>query len=453
MANYEELRQKHVADIYSQAPEYADRLSWSADRLQKEREDRLRTLINVAKERSPWYQQRLAAINPRDFTEADLKSIPPMTKDDLMENWDDIVTDGRLNLDLVNSHLGTLSTDQYLFDHYHAVASGGSTGLRGVFVYDWDSWTIYCLLMGRWGFRSGTDNSGAVATPPTNAHIGANKATHVSSAVVQTFSDPQLPMHRFPITLPIEKIVEELNELQPTSLSGYPSALYLLTHEARDGRLRISPRGVGTYAEPLLPEIRKALEETWGTSIGNMWACSEGGVAVSCGHGGMHTSDDVIIIEPVDVDGNPVPPGIRSAKIYLTNLYNHALPLIRYEITDEVTFLEEPCPCGSVYSRIDDVQGRLDETLTYDSEIRVHPHMFRSALGGERNIIEYQVQQTQRGAAISIRCVGDVDVSSLRLEIEKGLRELGLEEPDVSVAQVDHFERLSTGKLKRFIPY
>jgi phenylacetate-CoA ligase len=450
MASYEELRQKHVADSYSQFREYKDRVSWPADRLQKEREDRLRILIDVAKERSPWYQQRLAAIDTQKFSEADLESIPPMTKHDLMENWDDIVTDPRLNLELVNSHIDTLKTDKYLFDHYHAVASGGSTGVRGVFVYDWASWIVYFLSIVRWN-RGGSDNSRAPEAPPAYAEISASKATHVSSAVIQTFfSSPH--HHRFPITLPIERIVEELNKLQPTSLGGYPSALYLLAHEARDGRLRISPRFVGTYAEPLLPEIRKVLDETWGASVGNMWACSEGGVAVSCGHGGMHLNDDVTIIEPIDVGGRPVPPGVRSAKIYLTNLYNHALPLIRYEITDEMTFLDEPCPCGSVFSRIDDVQGRLDETFAYDSGVWVHPHMFRSVLGGKRNIMEYQVQQTRRGADISISCVGDVDVTALRSEIEEGLESLGLEEPDVSINQVEHFERLATGKLKRFIP-
>ena len=42
-----------------------------------------------------------------------------------------------------------------------------------------------------------------------------------------------------------------------------------------------------------------------------------------------------MIIEPVDGVGEPVPPGMSSQKVYLTNLFNPLLPLIRYEITDE----------------------------------------------------------------------------------------------------------------------
>jgi phenylacetate-coenzyme A ligase PaaK-like adenylate-forming protein len=395
----------------------------------------------------------MAAIDPRELTKANLAMIPPMTKDDLMEHWDDIVTDRRLTLDLVNSHLESLNTDKYLLDHYHTIASGGSTGVRGVFVYDWTSWAIVFLLVMRFGIRESLRNPAPAEAPSAHAEIGAHRATHMSSACIQTFSDPQYPIHRFPITLPIEKIVEGLNELQPTSLGGYPSALHLLAHEALAGRLSISPRYIRTSSEPLLPEIRKALEESWEAPVANMWSCSEGGVAAPCGYGqGMHLSDDLVIVEPVDPEGNVVTSGVRSAKVYLTNLYNHTLPLIRYEITDEMTFLDEPCSCGCVYRRIDDIQGRMDDIFAYDSGIRVHPHVFRSALGDERNILEYQVRQAQRGAVISIRCIGNVDVSKLRLKIGNSLRLLGLVAPHVSVTQVEHIERQVTGKLKRFIP-
>src|SRR6266436_5075795 len=66
---------------------------------------------------------------------------------------------------------------------------------------------------------------------------------------------------------------------------------------------------------------------------------------------------------PVSSRGHPVPPGERADKIYVTNLFNHTLPLIRYEITDEVTLLDEPCRCGSGHRLIADPQGRLDDTF------------------------------------------------------------------------------------------
>jgi len=124
----------------------------------------------------------------------------------------------------------------------------------------------------------------------------------------------------------------------------------------------------------------------------------------------------------------------------------------RYELEDEITFLDEPCPCGSAHRRIDDVQGRLDDVFRYEETVQVHPHLFRSALGRQRNIVEYQVHQTERGADIAIHCVGAVDTAELQREIAAGLSASGLEQPSVSIRQVKRLERLATGKLKRFVP-
>lgn len=82
------------------------------------------------------------------------------------------------------------------------------------------------------------------------------------------------------MTSPVQEIVAGLNEVQPTMLGGYPSGLYPLVHEARAGRLRIRPKRIWVGAEPLLPEIRLALEETFGAPVRNGYGSSE--VAIRC---------------------------------------------------------------------------------------------------------------------------------------------------------------------------
>ena len=47
--DYKELQRQHRADAQSLLPEYVDRLSWPANRLRGERQDRLRELVQVAK--------------------------------------------------------------------------------------------------------------------------------------------------------------------------------------------------------------------------------------------------------------------------------------------------------------------------------------------------------------------------------------------------------------------
>src|SRR5512133_817123 len=142
MAEYEALRQRHLADLTTLMPEHVQRLRWPAGRLRAERRDRLRDLLRVARASSPWHRERLAGVDPDGFEEADLAGLPPMTKDDLMANWDQVVTDRRLTLGLVERHLAGLDADAYLFDEVHAVASGGSTGRRGIFVFGWREWAV-----------------------------------------------------------------------------------------------------------------------------------------------------------------------------------------------------------------------------------------------------------------------------------------------------------------------
>ena len=201
-----------------------------------------------------------------------------------------------------------------------------------------------------------------------------------------------------------------------------------------------------------MPEIRAAAQEAWGAPVGNIWATSEGGgVGLPCDHSRSHLSDDLLIVEPVDEEGRPVAPGQRSAKIYLTNLFNRALPLIRYEITDEVTVETEPCPCGSAHRCVADVQGRLDDVFVYDGR-RVHPHVLRSVLARHPGVVEYQVRQTSVGARIVVRCGAFVDVQGLGVEIRDALGGLGLPDPVVDVSVVERLERdPGPAKLRRFV--
>ena len=242
-----------------------------------------------------------------------------------------------------------------------------------------------------------------------------------------------------------------LNELQPTELIGFSSMLLRLAREAQAGRLHIRPRRVAAIAEPLLPEARTAIQQAWEAPVGNRYALSEGIFAGFCGHA-THLPDDLCIFEPVDADGRPVAPGVRSAKVYVTNLYNLVQPLVRYEVTDEVTLFGGRCICGSVFQRIADPQGRLDDIFVYPGGVTVHPHVFRSVLGQQSAIIEYQVHQTEQGATIQVVADIPLDTGPAAVRLEQALTAVGLAHPRVTLREVTALERPGAGKLKRFIP-
>ncbi|MDO8388095.1 MAG: hypothetical protein Q7T13_17080 [Polaromonas sp.] len=454
--DYEELRVRHVHDMQAGFWEAVERLDWPASKLRAERERRLRHLLRVAKRDSPWHARRLRHIDPESFSEEQLEEIPPMTKDDLMDNFDEIVTDRRITRAGAEAHIAALTSDAYLLDRYHATTTGGSSLRRGLVLHDWDGWAEGSSGFARYIFR----RFARPGEPPRRvigSVLGAQHPMHVSSAMPQTFSDPQRTVwHRLPLTLPLDEIAQGLNQVQPELLMGYPTMLHQLSFLANAGKLAIAPHTIVSGAEPLLPESREAIERAWPTArLFNFWGMSEAfPAAFSCATGrGMHLSDDLVIVEPVDTQGRRVAPGVQSAKLYVTNLYNPTpQPIIRYEITDEVTLIDEPCACGSAHRRIEDVQGRLDDRFLYEGEITLHPIVFKSLLGREVNIVEYQVRQTPHGADVAIRCNRPVDTAMLATGMRQALQKLGMHDPQVTVITVDRIERQQSGKLKRFVP-
>ena len=450
-AAYEETRQRHQSYFLGLLPEYLTRLQWSRDQIEAEQTRALRELVRHAANYSPWHQGRLGHLDIDRLTPAALGDIPPMTKDDLMEQWDAIVTDPRCTLAAAEAHLATLVADAYFLGDLHVIASGGSSGKRGVFVYDWHGWAVSALGLTR-GLVSILLQAGPAAPGPF-ATVSAYVASHATSALSQTFSDPARPTVRAPVTLPLAEIVEILNRAQPSVLQSYASMLPALCAEVRDGRLRIQPRLVWSSSEPLLPEVRTLAEATWGVPVLNNWAASESpGGAFCCPiDPGCHISEDVNIIEPVDGRGNAVPRGERSAKILLTNLYNRIMPLIRYEITDEFELAATPCSCGSAYVKVADVHGRADDVFTYAAGVKVHPLNFRTVLGKDPAIVEYQVRQTADGAAVDAVATPGLDIAAIRAALEERLATLGLGAPRVIVRRVRAIRREATGKLKRFV--
>jgi phenylacetate-coenzyme A ligase PaaK-like adenylate-forming protein len=256
-ANYAALVARQRAEVTDGLFSAARRLRWSADRLAAERERRLRELLALSVERSTFHADRLAGIDVNRFTEADLPSLPIMTRADLMDNFDRVITDPALTLDMVNSHVDSLDEDDYLLNQYRVIATSGSTGARGLFVYGWEDWNAFVLIATRWG--QGADSL------PVNASVGtlfASNTRHVSGALHAFLRDlagnGAVPVTHLPVTLPLPEIVAGLNAAQPVVLRGYPSAMHLLALEAKAGRLKISPRQVSTCGEQCTDEARAA---------------------------------------------------------------------------------------------------------------------------------------------------------------------------------------------------
>ncbi len=452
---YERDRQRHVQARDVSLNVEAEKIEWSLTQLQALRDERLRALVRHAKAHSPWHANRLRHVNPDRLRGDDLSTIPPMTKADLMEHWDEIVTDRRLTLDMVTKHLAGISTygPSYLLDEYHVLASGGSSGLRGVFVWDYAGWLTAQLSTARVGAWLCTHLG--MESPEPGARVGAASPVHATAAMEATFGGPLASRHSFPVTLPLAEIVAGLNRTRPVMLNCYPSMLHRLALEARAGRLRIAPRLLICATEPLPAGTRQLVESVFDAPAIDAYGASETWcLAISPpGSPNLHLLEDVAVCEPVDRDGRPVEPGDSSAALLVTNVVNRVLPLIRYELNDEVTFLPEPNPGPWAGRRIAPVGGRHDHVFSYAGGVAVHPIVFHSALDELPDVSEFQVRQTPHGADIVVRAAPDVALDGVRSSLISSLRRLGLSDPQISIAAVNDLPRKpDTGKLTRFIP-
>ncbi len=450
-ARHASLSARMSAELAWRLGPYMQRLGWDAGQLAAHQRDRLRVLLAHAAEHSPFHAQRLRGLDLERLELTDLARLPVMTKSQMMAEFDDVVTDRRLSRRLAERHLAASARQPcLLLDQYVCLASGGSSGLRGVFVQTLGEYADFVASLVRPGYARAMAAGGP---PPGGLVLGivaAASPVHSSGFGAAVAAAPPVTLIPAPATLPLPEIIARLNAAQPPALLGYASKLAEVAREQLAGRLRIAPRSVTSVAELLTPADRAVIERAFAVPVINAFVSTEG-LAGHSEPGGsvLRFASDMCLAELVDDDNNPVPAGVPSAKVLVTNLHNLTQPLIRYELTDQFTSPGTTAAAGWLHASID---GRADEVFRYGS-VAVHPHVIRSALAGEAAAREYQVRQTEGG--IDVTCVtgGDLDAAALAASLEHALRQAGLPGPRVSITLAQAITRdPKTGKLRRFIP-
>jgi phenylacetate-CoA ligase len=446
----EVLRSRVSAALADHLPCHLERLRWDAGRLAGHQRDRLRAVLACAVERSPFYARRLGGIDPDTFELDDLARLPVMTKAQLMDNFDDVVTDRRLERRVVEEHLSSSThAPSLLLDEYVCLASGGSSGVRGVFVQTVSEYTDMGASFARRAIARRIAAGGPAPGGSLIAYVAAGSPIHSTGFGAATATDGPVRFVAVPATLPLAEIVERLNTLQPAALSGYPSRLAQLADEQQAGRLRIAPSTVTASSEMLTPQDRAIITHGFGMPVINLFAATEGLVGLSDpGEDVLTFASDMCITELVDADHRPVPEGAPSARVLVTNLHNLTQPLIRYELTD--SFVRHP-DAGHGHLRAT-VNGRADDVFHYGN-VSIHPHTIRSELTKSPAIREYQVRQTHTGVDVAIVVDDQLDDTALADTLEHSLHTAGLTEPHVTVRTVNEIARHpDTGKTTRFIP-
>lgn len=450
----ERLRQRsEIFRAVRRGTELGNSHRWSRERIERYRDQRLRALVARARAHSPFHCERMRGLDLD--TPGLLERLPVMDKTLMMADLGRVLCDPRLRDIDLDAYLDGLSEDAVLLGRYRVMASGGTSGTRGLFVYDQAGWI---------------DVVGALASAPRwlgvppriprprMAMIWASGPAHMTARLSASFRTPVYRRLQLAATMPVADMVEELNAFRPVWLSAYPSIAALLAAEQQAGRLHIAPRVVLVSSEQCTPAMRSQIVASWGVQPIDTYATTEtGATAVECEyHTGLHVFESQVILEVVDADGRPVPDGQRGSKILVTNLYNYVQPIIRYELTDMLTMAGGPCPCGRQTRRIESINGRTDDIIHLPSRtghtVPVHPNNFAEAIESIAGIRAYQVTEQTHGIDITVVYSGDDAAITHAIEtgVRRRLAPLGIASVTLNVTTADAIVRpdVASGKFK-----
>jgi phenylacetate-CoA ligase len=428
---------------------------WSVDELRAHQRRRLLAIVRHAAANSPYYRERFADIELSD--DLDLTALPRLDKATMLENFDDLVTDRRLTLDGVEAHLAELEragpgADPKLCGAYRTVASGGSSGRRGVFVYGHEDWST--VLSG--AVRLSRGYFGLPPRLPRSrlTTIWAESPLHISGRAARTLDTGISPyrLQRLDVRAPLDSLVEELNAFQPEGLSAYASTAALLAERQLAGDLQISPRVVTTGAEVRTSEMEERIVAAWGRAPFDFYNASESGapLAAECNrHAGLHVFEDLAQIEVVDDEYRPVPAGKQGSRLLLTNLFNRTQPLIRYELNDLVTVSPDSCPCGRPFPLLESVDGRSEDLLELPARaggvVSIHPLVLRSPLSGIAALSEHRIVYGRGELRVDavLNGAGDRERTSREVEtrVARALAESGAQAPPIRIESVAEIPR------------
>lgn len=334
---------------------------------ERRQRSRLNELVRYARANSPLYQRLYAEV---PVGNAHLADLPPVTKGQLMAAFDDWVCDPEVTL----AEVGDFISDPERIGRpyrgrYFVCTSSGTTGRPGVFVHDQGACRVYqamsypmdmaWLSRRQWLSLLERRVSWAVVVGTGGHFAGVGWIRYLSRRHWWRRN-----WRAFSQQMPLPQLVAALNDFQPAILTSYPSELDVLASEQLAGRLQIHPVIVELGGESFGSDRRSRIAAAFGENVvHDSYSASECLVmAFECPRGWLHVNADWVILEPVEADYSPTPPGSRSHTVLLTNLANRVQPIIRYDLGDSITERADACPCLNPLPAIR-VEGRREDVV------------------------------------------------------------------------------------------
>jgi len=321
---------------------YNEVLNWQRVDISKYQFKKFKLLIEHAYNNIPYYKELMIDnhLTPNSInTFDDIKKIPPLTRSDIQNNLDKLVS--KKIKKFKSSSSGTTGIP---ISYYNDLDSQSAGMAALLFSYQLSKWTLGKNMLHIWGNES-----------------SIQRWKTLSSKLKQLLMrQKNLPSTIFNELNNFPDIIKLINKFKPDSIDGYTSSIYNLSLYLKEHNINLNkPKFVFTTAENL-HEYQKEIIETSLGKVSDIYGCGEiNGIAVRPVH-----SDKYYIIEPhVLVETETYNNELNE--IIVTDLDNKLMPFIRYKIGD----LIDKVHTGNENKEIKlnyfkKIKGRTSDTIT-----------------------------------------------------------------------------------------
>jgi phenylacetate-CoA ligase len=391
--------------------------------LKKLQEKRLKYVVNFAYRNTVLYKEKFkkAGITPADIqTLDDITKIPVTTKEEIKAGYPhESVAPGYTEQNCIVEHTSG-SSGNMLKVLYNPDASERfrAIAFRDYLAQGVRPWHMFCI-MGR---------------DPVEIERATKSILYRTCGILEG--------------RPERELVEELRVIQPDIIGAHPSLLAAMAKVIEEKGYTLHPRLLLLGGEVAYPHVREYIEKIFCCPTRDKYGAYEMlSIAWECTCQNMHINVDAAIVEVLR-DGAPVAPGERG-EIVATNLWNKAMPFIRYRLGDIGIPSDETCACGRGLPLLQEIEGKFDDFIVLPSgdivpSTRVVPFFFIVPC-----IEQFKMIQDKK-AHIIVRIVPQ---KGFTVDMEKTLVQniqtvLG-ESVDVEIEKVDHINHRGAGKFKR----
>jgi phenylacetate-CoA ligase len=179
---------------------------------------------------------------------------------------------------------------------------------------------------------------------------------------------------------------ETIIRLKPTAIVAVPSFILKLIQYAKDAGIDVKQTSVKKAicigenirnTDFSLNILGKKISEGWDIKLYSTYASTEMQTAFTeCGEGrGGHYQPDLVIVELLDEDNQPVGP-YTPGEVTITTLGVEGMPLLRYKTGDICMYDDTPCACGRDTLRLTPLMGRKKQMIKFKGTTLYPPALF-----------------------------------------------------------------------------